>query len=352
MRILIATVQIPFVRGGAEIHAEELREALRRAGHEAEIVAIPFRWYPPERIVDQILACRLLDLTEFTGIKVDMLIGLKFPAYLIPHPNKVLWILHQHRQAYDLWNDTELGDLVNFPDGAKVRDVVRNADRQLIPEARAVFANSQTVAARLKKYCGLDSTPLYHPPRDAESFYCAEAEDYLFFPSRLSPAKRQERVLEALSLTRRPVRVLFAGAADAPAYEQELKTLADSLKIAQRVTWLGHVSEKKKRELYARALGVVYTPRDEDYGYVTLEAMLSSKPVITCADSGGTLEFVCDGETGLIAEPTAQALADAFDALWQNRRRAKSWGRAGRARYESLNISWPTVVEALLSPAR
>jgi glycosyltransferase involved in cell wall biosynthesis len=348
VRILIATVQIPFVRGGAEVHAEGLRDALRASGHEAEIVAIPFRWYPPERVVEHILACRLLDLTEFTGIKTDMLIGLKFPAYLIPHPNKVIWILHQHRQAYDLWNNTSLGDLVNFPDGAQARDAIRHADTQLIPEARAVYANSMNVAARLKKYCGIDSTPLYHPPQNAAQFHCLDAEDYLFFPSRLSAGKRQELVLEALAETRQPVRVCFAGSADDPTYARTLKELSAKLKVERRVVWLGHVSEKKKRDMYARALGVVYAPWDEDYGYVTLEAMLASKPVITCTDSGGTLEFVCDGETGLIAEPNAVALARAMDALWQNRRRAKKWGRAGRQRYESLGISWENVVRTLL----
>jgi hypothetical protein len=160
MRILIATVQVPFIRGGAEIHAEGLRDALVQAGHEAEILAIPFKWYPPEKILDHMLACRLLDATEVAGTRVDRLIGLRFPAYLIPHPNKVLWILHQHRTAYDLWDHT-LSDLVHYPNGSQVRDAIQQADRKLIPEARAVFANSHNVAQRLKRYCDIDATPLY-----------------------------------------------------------------------------------------------------------------------------------------------------------------------------------------------
>src|SRR5438477_1081155 len=157
MRVLIATIQVPFVRGGAEIHAEGLLQALRVEGHEAEIVAVPFKWYPPERILETMLACRLLDLTESAGTRVDRVIGLKFPAYLIPHPNKVLWILHQHRTAYELW-DHPLGDLITWPDGVQVRDAVRQADRQLIPEAKAVFASSANVARRLKKFCDLEAT--------------------------------------------------------------------------------------------------------------------------------------------------------------------------------------------------
>lgn len=347
MRILIATTQVPFIRGGAEAHAEGLRDALCEAGHEAEIVTVPFKWYPSEKVLDHMLACRLLDLTEVAGTPVDLLIGLKFPAYLIQHPNKVIWILHQHRTAYELW-DHPLGDLIYSPDGIEVRDAIRHADRTLIPQARAVFANSENVARRLKEYCGLDAEPLYHPPPHAEDFYCAAAEDYLFFPSRLCLPKRQSLVLEALAETRQPVRVRFAGTPDRPAYADELKKLARKLRVQGRAEWLGQISEEEKRRAYARSLGVIYPPVDEDYGYVTLEAMLSSKPVITCTDSGGPLEFVRHGETGLIADPTMQSLALTMDTLWENRELSKEWGARGRALYDEMNINWKHVVQKLL----
>ncbi len=349
MRILIATVQVPFIRGGAEQHAEGLRDALRIAGHTAEIVSVPFKWYPPERILDHMLACRLFDLTEVSGRPVDCLIGLKFPAYLIPHPNKVLWILHQHRTAYELWDHPVLGDLIFSPTGAHVRDAIRLADRQLIPEARSVFANSINVARRLKQFCGIDAAPLYHPPPGAERFYCEAASDYFFFPSRLTQPKRQSLVLEALARTRSPVRVHFAGTADNLSYEGQLKELAGNLRVASRVEWLGQITEEEKLRQYAHAFGVLFPPIDEDYGYVTLEAMLAAKPVVTCADSGGTLEFVRAGETGLIAEPTPESLADAMDELWKNHARAKTLGENGRALYHQLGISWTQVVEKLLA---
>jgi glycosyltransferase involved in cell wall biosynthesis len=347
MRIIIATVQVPFVRGGAEIHAEGLRAALCRAGHEAEIVAIPFKWYPPRRILDCMLACRLLDLRESSGNKIDRLIGLRFPAYFIPHPHKTLWILHQHRAAYDMW-DNQLGDLVHAPEGAVVRAAIMAADTAIIPEAHAVYTNSGNVSARLKKYCGIDAAPLYHPPLNAEAFYTAPAEDYLFFPSRLWPVKRQALVLEALAKAREPVTVYFAGVADSSEYEFDLKNMAHALGVAQRVRWLGLVTEAEKIALYAKAIGIVYPPIDEDYGYVTLEAMLAGKPVITCSDSGGTLEFVRQRETGLVAEPTAGSLAQAMDELWQNRDQAAQWGIAARSCYQDCNITWHNVIEQLL----
>ena len=348
MRIVIATVQIPFVTGGAEAHAAGLRSALVREGHEAEIVTVPFNPAVPERIADQMLACRLLDLTEIHGTRVDRLIGLKFPAYLIPHPNKVVWVLHQHRAAYDLW-DYPFEELSASPRGLMAREAIRRGD-QLLSEAKAVFANSKNIANRLGHFCGINATALYHPPPHADEFFCADrTEDYFFFPSRLSASKRQSLVLEALALTREKVKVRFAGVADSAEYGKRLGQLAVKLGVDARVDWLGHISEDKKRENYARAVAVIFPPVDEDYGYITLEAMLSSKAVVTCDDSGGPLEFVLPRKTGLVTKPTAAALAEALDELWQDRTLAAKLGRAGRESYERFGLSWTEVVKTLLA---
>jgi glycosyltransferase involved in cell wall biosynthesis len=348
VRIVIATVQVPFVSGGAESHAAGLKAALEREGHEAEIVTVPFNPAEPERIADQMLACRLLDLTEIHGTRVDRLIGLKFPAYLIPHPNKVVWVLHQHRAAYDLW-DYPFEELSASPRGVIVREAIRRAD-QLLAEARTVFANSRNIANRLGHFCGINATALYHPPPHADEFFCADkTEDYFFFPSRLSASKRQSLVLEALAHTREKVKVRFAGVADSPEYGKRLKQLAAKLGVEARVEWLGHVTEKEKRENYARAAAVIFPPVDEDYGYITLEAMLSSKAVVTCDDSGGPLEFVSPRKTGLVAKPTPAALAEALDELWRDRTLAAKLGRTGRENYERLGLSWSEVVKKLLA---
>ena len=163
MRIAIVTTQCPFVVGGAELHAKSLERALRAFGHEAEIIDMPFKWYPPATILDHMLAARSLDISEFNGVKIDLAIGLKFPAYLMRHPNKKYWILHQHRQAYDLWESGE-SDLFNDPDGQLVREAIIGADNAELGGGRDIFANSKNVAGRLKKYNNIDAVPLYHPP--------------------------------------------------------------------------------------------------------------------------------------------------------------------------------------------
>jgi glycosyltransferase involved in cell wall biosynthesis len=346
VRIAIVTVQVPFVWGGAEYHAAELRKALERAGHQAEIVSIPFKWYPPERILEHILAARLFDLTESCGTRIDLLVGLKFPAYYFRHPRKVLWILHQHRQAYELWG-TEYSDLHLSAQGHRVREAIIKADNLYLREARKIFTNSRNVSNRLKKYNGIDSIPLYHPCPEAEKFSCEAYEPYIFFPSRFDKMKRQHLVVEAMRYVKTPVKLYLAGSADAPIYLEQVQDLVRRYRLEDRVKLLSHVSEVEKHALYARCRAVVFPPYDEDYGYVTLEAFYASKAVITCRDSGGPLEFVLPLETGLISEPTPEGLAEAIDYLGESEERARGMGKRARERILSMGISWERVVKEL-----
>jgi len=347
MRIIVASVRTPFVRGGAEVLAEELTNALHAAGHEADLVVLPFN-PEPEKLADQMLACALMDLECINGAKVDRMIALKFPAYLIPHPCKVVWLMHQHRNAYDLWEHS-LGSLRNSPRGAMVRDIIRRADAGMCSEAKAIFTLSETVTARLRQFLNVESKPLHHPPAGVDAFYCAEPEDYVFFPSRISGNKRQDLALRALALTHSPVRMRFAGTPDTADYGARVVKLARELGVQSRIEWLGYITDEVKRETYAHALAVMFPPFDEDYGYVTLEAMLASKPVITCNDSGGPLEFVITGQTGLVVAPTPEGLATAMDAFWDDRQFAVAAGQAGRLHYMSLGLSWAKVIKRLLA---
>jgi glycosyltransferase involved in cell wall biosynthesis len=348
MRVLALTTQVPFVRGGAECLAEGLIRAIQQAGHEAELVSIPFKWYPAERILDHMLMSRLIDLTEACGDKIDRVIGLKFPTYLVPHPHKVMWLVHQHRTAYDLW-DSVYGDLIQTPNGRQVRQAIINADNQAFAECKKIYTIAGNVSKRLQHFNNVNSEPIYSPPYGAENFYCDTAEDYIFFPSRLNSLKRQHLVLESMVHTQRPVKVVFAGKSDEGVYEKSLHELSRKFNLSHRVEFLAEISEAEKIHRYAQSIAVIYPPLDEDYGYITLEAMLSSKPVITCQDSGGSLEFVLDRKTGLVTEPTPKSLAAAMDQLWDDRTLAKTMGQAGYDRYAQMNISWTNVAQRLLA---
>ena len=344
MRIAVVNTQAPFVSGGAEIHAQNLIAALREAGHQTELVTIPFNPSTAELIIDQAIAAASFDINSFFENRVDLMIGLRFPAYLMRHDNKVMWLIHQYREAYDLW---KAGGLYPQPSGDRARRVITEIDTHTISSARKVFANSKNVARRLKRFNGLQAEALYHPPPISDFQGSSECGDYFFYPSRLSGLKRQLLCLEAASRCTQPVQIIFAGAPDNKATAEAFQKKIEELQLADRVEWRGFVSETEKISLYRNARAVLFTPQDEDYGYITLEAMAAGKAVVTTSDSGGPIEFVKQRITGLIAEPEPTDLARSLDRLWQDREFAAKLGNTARDAYAGLGISWQNVVSRL-----
>jgi glycosyltransferase involved in cell wall biosynthesis len=347
MNVLILNTQVPFCYGGAEVLAEDLQAQLAIAGHRAEILTLPFKWYPQQTLVNTILATKLMDVSNFNGMNIDKVIALKFPMWLIPHPGMSLWILHQHRAAYDLW-DSRLSDLAGMPDGRALRDMIRREDTAAIQECKAVYTISRNVTGRLKQYNNIASEVLYPPPRSLERFRVDSYGDYFFFPSRITPIKRQELVIEALVHVPEPVKVVFAGEADSPLYLEKLKKRTQELGVSNKVEWRGRISEEEKFDLYAHALMVIFTPVDEDYGYVTPEAMLSSKAVLTLEDAGGAAEFVQHDKNGLTVQADPRVMALAISRVWNDRAEAERLGAAARQRIEEIDLSWEKIVESLL----
>jgi glycosyltransferase involved in cell wall biosynthesis len=343
MRVGIATVYTPGIAGGAELHAQGLRDALHAEGHLVHHLRMPFTYWPAAEINRSMDAWASMDFSRYGGGQIDTMICLKFPTYLLDHPRKAVWLLHQHRAAYELYG-TPLGFADNS-DNAALRDRILAADTEALGRTTPVWTNSQRVSERLRQFNGLPSTPLYHPPHRADDFFCNEALPYIFYPSRLETLKRQHLLIEAIAQCSSPVGAVLSGEGGT---RPELERLIEQYDLGDRVRLVGHITRTQLLELYANALGVFFGPFDEDYGYITLEAMLSSKPVITCTDSGGPLEFVRDGDTGFVVPPTAPAIASAIAALADDPARAKTMGAAGRSAYDSAGISWTRVVQTLL----
>lgn len=347
MKIGIVTVQVPFITGGAEIHANSLKNELIARGYESDIITIPFKWYPPERILDTMYMARLVDVEEVNGIKINRIISMKFPAYYVQHSNKVAWILHQHRQAYELY-DTPYGDLHQSEMGHKVTLEIRRWDNILLREFRSLFTNSKNVAMRLKKYNQIDAEPLYHPPSRYEHFYCKEFGDFILYPGRFDSIKRQHLIVEAIAKTQYPVNLVLIGPHDSH-YGRTIFEMVDKLGLNNRVHILGIIDESEKIELYAKCLAVYNGVYEEDYGYVTLEGFFAKKPVITHYDSGGPLEFVVDNYNGFIVQPDSQEIAIKLDSFFKDKKLAKQMGEAGYHTILEKNISWDYVIERLLS---
>ncbi len=340
MRILVCSPQVPFARGGAEILAERLTHELRERGNDADLVTMPFKWYPRTKVLTHALMWRMADLTEVDGRPVELVIGTKFPSYVVKHPNKVVWLVHQFRQAYEL-DGTDLGQFSDSPEDRALRRAIHRLDKVALGEARKLGAISQNVANRVKRNTGLDAEVILPPPQQL-NFRCDSYDDFVLSVNRLDRAKRIDLLLEAAAADEL-IRCVIAG--DGPD-EERLRALARKHGLNGRIEFAGRVTETELADLYARCRGVYYAPVDEDYGMVPYEAFMAQKPVVTTVDAGGPLDVVHDRETGLVIDPRADELARACRFLLEHEDEARAWGKAGRAIAE--NVTWERVVQQLL----
>lgn len=341
--VLVCETQVPFVRGGAELLVRQLVDQLRLRGFETDRVSVPFKWYPKDEILAHAAAWRLLDLTESNGKPVDLVIATKFPTYFARHPRKVCWLVHQHRAAYELAG-TRYSDFGYDERDVGLTDRLMALDEEMLGECVGRYSISRTVSDRLRRFNGLDSTPLYHPPLLAPRLEPGTYGNYVLSVARLEGNKRIDLAVGALAAGPPDLSLVVVGeGSHRPLIEQA----AVDAGVADRVRFTGAVDDETLVGLYRDALALLYVPFDEDYGLATLEAFLAAKPVVTAADSGGTLEFVDHDVTGLVADPDARAIGAALARLSGDRDTARRLGANGRDRARA--ITWDAVIDRLVA---
>ncbi len=343
MKVLIVTNTELFLWGGAEELADNLALNLRLVGHDAEVLRIPFFWKDPNEIINQMLLVRNIELYN-----VDKVIALKFPAYLINHPNISIWLLHQFRQAYDLHksDDGYFGGLENKKE---LLDAIQLADSRDLSQVRNVYTISANTSSRLLHFNGIQSTPLQPPVNNQELFVDKGNDGYIFAGGRINNMKRQYLLVEAAALSQNGPPLIIAGPTDSEEDAQKLRELVSRHNLQRRVNLdIGFHPRQKIADYINRSAAVAYIPIDEDYGYVAAEAAIASKPVITCADSGGPLEIIKNEVTGWVCEPSAKALGKIFDLIGSNPKLSNQLGNSNRVNFENLDISWSNIIRKLL----
>ena len=343
MKVLVATSDVPFVEGGHRVIARALVKALQESGHEAELLTTPTNRFG--RQFSAYLATRFTDVERTGGgEQVDHLISLRFPSYVLKHPNHVCWLNHRMREYYDLWS----GWSGSLRWTGKIKETIRKkwihaADNYFLKKnVKKVYAQSKNVQRQLLQWGNISSELLYPPPPETE-YYTEKYGDYIFSPARLTPLKRIPLLLESLKHTDHG-NVILAG--DGPDKDQVLDWIKRN-SMEKRVRWLGHVPSEQLLRLYAECRGVYYSPVNEDFGLVTMEAFRSRKPVITTMDSGGPAELVRDEYSGFVCEPQPKEIARCITSLFEEKDRAEKLGTNGYNDWK--HVTWPETVARLIN---
>lgn len=378
---IIAPSPIPFLIGGAEKLFWGLHYHMNQlTPHEVELIKVPCRDQEFWLLMEGYDRCSRLDLGHF-----DMVISTKYPAWMVPHKNHHLYMQHTCRGLYDLYHlagvpleffptHRELEPIYKLlqepgPDrsrlepffrelfrlrhlkelppetfaypGPLTRAVIRWLDRVAIApgEIKSYSAISRNVALREGYFPPVGDIEIIHHPSDLKEFH-STGYDHLFIASRLEGLKRIDLLIDAFMAVDADIELRIAGTGG---HEEQLKERAAK---DRRIRFMGFVNDAEIIRQYAGALFVPFIPYDEDYGLITVEAMQSSKAVLTTLDSGGVNELVIDGHNGRSVAPVAEEIAAAMAMLLADRKRTIQMGQNGKA--SVAHISWQNTVSRLL----
>jgi len=341
--VAVVTSSPPSVEGGHLVIARSLTQALRAAGHDAELVVTPDHGFG--RQASSYWETWRTDVSRVNGRRVDQVISLRYPSYAVRHPAHVCWLNHTMREYYDLWPELTASISVRNVVKETIRKkTIHAADRWLLTRhVTRVVAQSQTIQKRLVADFGIRAD-VVHPPPPQRAYRFDSYGDYILAVSRLTKHKRVDLLIRALAnAAAGPVRAVIAGEGDE---RGALERLARELGVADRITFAGHIDDQTMLDHLARCRAVCFTPVSEDYGFVTVEAFASHKAVITCSDSGGPTELVKDDDTGVVCEPSPAAIAVAMARLVDDLRLAERLGSNAATRAAAM--SWDRAVDRLL----
>jgi glycosyltransferase involved in cell wall biosynthesis len=344
MKVLVITSIVPFQRHDTDELAEHLVRNMKLHGEQSELLRIPFRSAPPERLLEEMMIC-----CNFQFVNVDRVIALQFPSYLIPFSGKTIWLLQPFRPAYA--PDSSAEALFTSNDrGAVLRKAIRTADANCFGEARNLYAGSPVMAEEIKRYHGLDASILRPPLNDPELFHRKDSGDYIFAGGRINAGGRLHLLLESMRQVRPAIRLIIAGFPDTPEDAQSLQKLINQYGLTGRVTLdLGFLPRQAIADYVTGALACVDLSCGHDFfNYAIMEACQAGKAVIAATDSVVALDHVTNEETGLLVEPIKSSLADAINRLGSDRLLGRRLGEAARERWLSLDLTWKSTIEKLL----
>jgi glycosyltransferase involved in cell wall biosynthesis len=187
-------------------------------------------------------------------------------------PMRYLWdMYHEYRKAMNPLTRAAFSASAHY---------LRQWDVTTAARVDHFVANSEHVAARIRKYYRRESTVIHPPVNVSAGYISADIDDYYLAVSRLVPYKRIDLAIEACNRLGRRLRVAGTG----PEYKR-LRKLA-----GPTIEFVGKLDENSLGECYARCRALLF-PAEEDFGLVPVEVQSFGRPVIAYG-RGGALETV------------------------------------------------------------
>ncbi len=235
------------------------------------------------------------------------------PSELIRLNNpRVLWYCHTpNRAAFDLYAARQAQRPLHKRAmmGLSI-EIFKHFEYKAVPKIEKIVVNSKNTKGRVEKYLHRKDAEVIYPFADEEKFHEGPYEKYFFYPSRITPEKRQDLIINAFrefSKRNKEFKLIFAGflSSSKRAYFEKLKELSKGL----NVEFILSPSDEKMVELYSNAYAILFAAINEDFGLIPLEAGLSKKPIIS-VNEGGPKETVINGKTGFLVDVDAKAFSE------------------------------------------
>ncbi len=378
---IIGPSPVPFTVGGVENLLWGLCNTINQlTPHQCELIKLPSKEYSFWELIENYYQFYQLDVSHF-----DAVICTKYPAWMVQHPNCIFYVQHCLRGLYDTYHFTRLplevkrgnqyvdsildtmkydpnpfsldaffaklfdlknhlseipADYFRFP-GPFIRLILKYLDHFGLSQnaGRPIYCISKTVKARAEYFPNDAKVETVYHPSYLKKYHEGEYQ-HVFMVSRLDGPKRIDVLIQAMKYVSADIKLLIAGTGP---MEAQLKKMAEG---DERIKFLGFVNDEEVARYYADSLVIPYFPYDEDYGLITVEAMMHKKPVITTVDAGGPTEFVVNGETGYITELDPKEIGKKIDYFSKHPEEAR---RMGQNAYEQVRkITWERVVGRLL----
>ena len=240
MRIAVVTSSPPMVEGGHMVIARSLAQALRDAGHDADIIVTPQNRFG--RQASAYIATWFTDVGVADGRRIDRVISLRYPSYAVRHEQHVCWLNHTMREYYDLWDrfSASLSVMALLKERLR-RAALHATDRYLLGRnVTKLFVQSRTIQQRLSIWPEIRSTVLY-PPAPQRAYRCEGYGDFIFMVSRLTPLKRAHLLIEALATPAgRAIKAVIAGDGEE---RDRLERLIAARGVGDRARLVGRLDE-------------------------------------------------------------------------------------------------------------